>query len=85
MEIGEPKKSDETMIMLDSGSFAHVCPPWLREAVPADAHEGEVLGVDSGRPTHHQLRREVRRVHPTFRTAREGAVPCHEGAATDLE
>eukprot|EP00972_Heterocapsa_arctica_P080206 11822673-Heterocapsa_arctica.AAC.1 len=34
MEIGEYKKSDETMIMIDLGSFAHVCPLDVAEQFP---------------------------------------------------
>eukprot|EP00972_Heterocapsa_arctica_P100325 14794981-Heterocapsa_arctica.AAC.1 len=51
MEIGEPKKNDETMIMNDSGSFAHVCPLGFAKQFPLTPVKEELSALTAdGRP-----------------------------------
>eukprot|EP00972_Heterocapsa_arctica_P109454 16117166-Heterocapsa_arctica.AAC.1 len=51
MEIGESKKNDETMIMIDSGSFAHVCPLCFAKQFPLTPVKEKFLALTAdGRP-----------------------------------
>ena len=51
MEIGKPDKSDETLIMIDSGSFAHVCPLGFAKQFPLIPVKEKFLALAAdGRP-----------------------------------
>eukprot|EP00972_Heterocapsa_arctica_P090024 13281875-Heterocapsa_arctica.AAC.1 len=51
MEIGEPNKSEETMIMIDSGSFTHVCPLGFAKQFPLTRAKEKFLALTAdGRP-----------------------------------
>eukprot|EP00972_Heterocapsa_arctica_P008848 1297902-Heterocapsa_arctica.AAC.1 len=51
MEIGEIKKNKSTMIMIDSGSFAHVCPLGFAKQFPLTPVKEKFLALTAdGRP-----------------------------------
>eukprot|EP00972_Heterocapsa_arctica_P023744 3498811-Heterocapsa_arctica.AAC.1 len=51
MEIGEVKKNDETMIMIESGSFAPVCPLGFAKQFPLTPVKEKFLALTAdGRP-----------------------------------